>query len=187
MPEERREIEAKLFSDELQGVIATSALEMGIDVGGLDVCLLVGYPGTVINTWQRGGRVGRGTMEYLIILIAQQDALDQYFMRNPTDFFQRGYERAVLDPDNPEIVKQHLVCAASESPLNVDDQVFNVKEHIDILHQLSLDGQLQPDEENKTWYSSRKRPHRLVDIRSVGEGFTIFEDSTNRVIGKVSG
>ena len=187
LPEERREIEAKLFSDELQGVIATSALEMGIDVGGLDVCLLVGYPGTVINTWQRGGRVGRGTMEYLIILIAQQDALDQYFMRNPTDFFQRGYERAVLDPDNPEIVKQHLVCAASESPLNVDDQVFNVKEHIDILHQLSLDGQLQPDEENKTWYSSRKRPHRLVDIRSAGEGFTIFEDSTNRVIGKVSG
>ena len=96
MPEERREIEAKLFSDELQGVIATSALEMGIDVGGLDVCLLVGYPGTVINTWQRGGRVGRGTMEYLIILIAQQDALDQYFMRNPTDFFQRGDRKSVV-------------------------------------------------------------------------------------------
>ncbi len=187
LPEERREIEAKLFSDELQGVITTSALEMGIDVGGLDACLLVGYPGTVINTWQRGGRVGRGTKEYLIILIAQQDALDQYFMRHPADFFQRGYERAVLDPDNPEIVKQHLVCAASESPLNIDENIFNVKEHIEIINQLSLGGQLQPDAENKSWYSSRKRPHRLVDIRSAGEGFTIFEDSTNRVIGKVSG
>ena len=187
LPEERREIEAKLFSDKLQGVVATSALEMGIDVGGLDACLLVGYPGTVINTWQRGGRIGRGTREYLIILIAQQDALDQYFMRHPKDFFQRGFERAVLDPDNPEIVKQHLVCAASESPLNSDDQVFDIKEYIDVINQLSLGGKLQPDAENKTWYSSRKRPHRLVDIRSAGEGFSIFEDSTNRVIGKVSG
>ena len=126
LPEERRDIEAKLFSDELQGVIATSALEMGINVGGLDVCLLVGYPGTVINTWQRGGRVGRGSKEYLIILIAGKDALDQYFMRHPIDFFQRGYERAVIDPDNPEIVKQHLVCAAAESPLKTKEPLFDL-------------------------------------------------------------
>ena len=187
LPEERREIEAKLFSNELQGVVATSALEMGIDVGGLDACLLVGYPGTVINTWQRGGRVGRGTTEYLIILIAQQDALDQYFMRHPADFFQRGYEKAVLDPDNPEIVKQHLVCAAAELPLKADEQIIDVKRYMAIISRLSLCGELQPDANNEVWYSSRKKPHRLVDIRSVGEGFTIFENKTNRVIGKVSG
>lgn len=187
LPEERREIEAKLFSGELQGVIATSALEMGIDVGGLDACILVGYPGTVVNTWQRGGRVGRGIKEYLIILVAQQDALDQYFMRHPMDFFQRGYERAVLDPHNSEIVKQHLVCAAAEFALEIDDQLFDLKRYINIIKMLSLEGQLQPNAENRVWYSAKRRPHRLVDIRSVGESYTIFEDRTNKVIGKVSG
>lgn len=187
LPEERREVEAKLFSGELQGVVATSALEMGIDVGGLNACILVGYPGTVINTWQRGGRVGRGTKEHLIILIAQQDALDQYFMRHPVDFFQRGFERAVLDPHNAEIVKQHLLCAAAEFPLKIDDQLFDLKRYMDIIKTLSLDGQLQPDAENRVWYSSRRRPHRFVDIRSVGESYTIFEDRVNKVIGKVSG
>lgn len=187
LPEERREIEAKLFSNELLGVVTTSALEMGIDVGGLDACLLVGYPGTVINTWQRGGRVGRGSKEYLILLIAQPDALDQYFMRHPEDFFQRGYERAILDPDNPEIVKQHLVCAAAELPLKIEDEIFDLKKYSDILHNLSLNGQLQPDEDNRVWFSMRKRPHRFVDIRSAGEGFTIFDDKKERVIGKVSG
>jgi len=127
LPEERREIEKKLFSDELQGVIATSALEVGIDVGGLDACILAGYPGTVINTWQRGGRAGRGLNNYIIVLIAQQDALDQYFMRHPLNFFQRDYEKAVLDPDNPEILKQHLVCAAAEISLTNNDYFFDSK------------------------------------------------------------
>ncbi|MFH0825147.1 MAG: DEAD/DEAH box helicase, partial [Pseudomonadota bacterium] len=83
LPEERREIERKLFSGEMDGVISTSALEMGIDVGGLDLCVLVGYPGTIINTWQRGGRVGRAGRPSAIVLVTGNDALDQYFLRNP--------------------------------------------------------------------------------------------------------
>ncbi|MBW2023753.1 MAG: hypothetical protein JRI51_13150 [Deltaproteobacteria bacterium] len=83
MPRERREIERKLATGELLGVVSTSALEMGIDIGYLDVCLLVGYPGTIINTWQRGGRVGRSGRESLVILVAKPDALDQYFMKHP--------------------------------------------------------------------------------------------------------
>jgi len=86
LPEERRLIEKRLTRGHLLGVISTSALEMGIDIGHLDVCILVGYPGTIINTWQRGGRVGRSGRESLVILVANQDALDQYFMKHPASF-----------------------------------------------------------------------------------------------------
>ena len=89
LPSERREIEKALAEDRLDAVISTSALEMGIDIGGLDACILVGYPGTVASTWQRGGRVGRSGRESTIVMIAQQDALDQYFMRHPEDFFRQ--------------------------------------------------------------------------------------------------
>jgi len=88
LPEERRSIEKKLARGKLLGVICTSALEMGIDIGYLDVCILVGYPGTIINTWQRGGRVGRSGRDSLIALIANQDALDQYFMQHPANVRQ---------------------------------------------------------------------------------------------------
>ena len=83
LPEERREIEAKLASGELLGVVSTSALELGIDIGELDICILLGYPGTVMATWQRGGRVGRRQRDSLVILVGQEDALDQYFLRHP--------------------------------------------------------------------------------------------------------
>ncbi|MEJ2717901.1 MAG: DEAD/DEAH box helicase [Deltaproteobacteria bacterium] len=118
LPEERREIERKLFSGQMDGVISTSALEMGIDVGGLDLCVLVGYPGTIINTWQRGGRVGRAGRPSAIVLIAGYDALDQYFLKNPHDFFGRSCEDAILDPVNEEVLKRHLPCAAAETPIN---------------------------------------------------------------------
>ena len=103
LPEERREIEGKLFSGALDGVISTSALEMGIDVGGLDLCILVGYPGTIVNTWQRGGRVGRQGRPSAIVMIVGHDALDQYFVHNPSDFFIRKCEKATLDPLNIEV------------------------------------------------------------------------------------
>ncbi|MBF0496761.1 MAG: DEAD/DEAH box helicase, partial [Deltaproteobacteria bacterium] len=83
LPEERREIERGMASGKLLGVISTSALEMGIDIGALDVCILVGYPGTVARTWQRGGRVGRSDRESAILMVASPDALDQYFVRHP--------------------------------------------------------------------------------------------------------
>ena len=104
LPEERREIEAKLSRGELLAVISTSALELGIDIGDLDLCLLVGYPGTIVSTWQREGRVGRSGQESATILIAGEDALDQYFMRNPEDFLQRSPEAAVVNPFNPNIL-----------------------------------------------------------------------------------
>lgn len=104
LPEERRQIESALSAGDLLGVVSTSALELGIDIGGLDVCILVGYPGSIVNTWQRAGRVGRSGRESLIILIASKDALDQFFMKHPAQFFDRGVEAAVVDPANAYIL-----------------------------------------------------------------------------------
>jgi DEAD/DEAH box helicase domain-containing protein len=103
LPEERREIEAKLNSGELLAVISTSALELGIDIGDLDLCILVGYPGTIVATLQRGGRVGRSGQESGTVMIAGEDALDQYFMRHPDELFKREPEAAVVNPNNPGI------------------------------------------------------------------------------------
>jgi DEAD/DEAH box helicase domain-containing protein len=186
LPEERREIEAKLVSGELLGVISTSALELGIDIGGLDVCILVGYPGTVAATWQRGGRVGRADRESLIALIAQPDALDQYFMHHPQDFFGRGFESAVVDPDNSVVVSKHLVCASAEIPLRMDESIIPVQNYAPLLDQLVSDGELLRSASGREWFSHRLNPHRLVNIRSAGEGFTIFEEETKRLIGQIS-
>jgi len=186
LPEERREIEAKLVSGELLGVISTSALELGIDNGGLDVCILVGYPGTVAATWQRGGRVGRTDRESLIALIAQPDALDQYFMRHPQDFFSRGFESAIVDPDNSVIVSKHLVCASAEIPLRMEEDIFPLQKYEPFLDQLVAEGELLRSASGREWFSHRIHPHRMVDIRSAGEGYTIFEEGTKRLVGKVS-
>ena len=98
LPEERRKIEASLADGRLLAVISTSALELGIDIGSLDLCLLVGYPGSITSTWQRGGRVGRSGQDSALVLIAGEDALDQYFMRNPRDLIERKPEAAVINP-----------------------------------------------------------------------------------------
>jgi len=188
MPEERRQIERRLADGELLGVISTSALEMGIDIGYLDICLLVGYPGTVMNTWQRGGRVGRSGRESMIILIAKPDALDQYFMKHPDDFFERSFEAAVLDPHNPYVVEAHLPCAAAESPITLDDERFWSEDLSSRLEKLERQGVLSRAVEGvPTWFSTRRNPHLLVDIRSTGETYTIFERETGQAVGTVDG
>src|SRR5205807_947191 len=111
LPAQRREIEQRLFRGDLAGVVSTSALELGIDVGGLDASILVGFPGTMASVWQRAGRAGRGVDESLAVLIALQDALDQYLMRQPAYFFGRPVEHATVDPENPYVLAAHLRCA----------------------------------------------------------------------------
>jgi DEAD/DEAH box helicase domain-containing protein len=186
MPEERRDIEKRLAKGELLGVVSTSALEMGIDIGYLDICILVGYPGTIINTWQRGGRVGRSGRESMIILIAKPDALDQYFMRRPDDLFSRSYEAAILDPHNPYVVEAHLPCAAHESPITMKDEKYwpdNLALH---LEKLELENKLTRTADGApVWYSTRNNPHSLVDIRSGGGSYTIFEKETGQAIGSI--
>jgi DEAD/DEAH box helicase domain-containing protein len=180
---ERRNIEQRLASGDLLGVISTSALEMGIDIGSLDVCLLVGYPGSVINTWQRGGRVGRSQRESAIFLIAQPDALDQYFIRHPDDFFDRSFETAVVDPENSPILKAHLVCAAAEAPLSRKDSFLTPSAHEQEMKELEQERRLLLTAAGDEWVSAKRHPHREVNIRSVGEAFTILTGKKGAVVG----
>lgn len=174
LPEERRGIEQRLASDNLAGVISTSALELGIDIGGLDLCILVGYPGTVMNTWQRGGRVGRAGQESAILLLPQPDALDQYIVHHPADFLRSQYEIAVTDPYNAEILKAHLPCAASEIPF-VEDEVEAAAPAVrEVLEELTQTGEIRQSGEGDLWYSAIPSPHRHVDIRSIGASFSIL-------------
>ncbi len=121
LPDERRGIETDLASGTLRGVAATNALELGIDIGSLDVTLLVQYPGTIASTWQQAGRSGRRESESLAVLLAGNDPVDQYFLRNPAYFFQQSPENAVVDPHNPYVLTKHLQAAANELPLGETD------------------------------------------------------------------
>ena len=196
LPEERRQIEARLLSGDLLGVVSTSALELGIDIGGLDVCVLVGYPGSIVGTWQRAGRVGRQGRESLVVLLAGRDALDQYFARHPEQLFGRDIEDAVADPSNRHVLEQHLPCAARELPLTRDEPGYaEIDGYGPALERLTEGGELLRSAEGDAWFASRKRPHRRVNMRAIGESWSIVagggEDGEGadkgRVIGTVSG
>ena len=121
LPNERREIEQDLFAGRLRAVAATNALELGIDIGSLDVAVLVNYPGTIASCWQQAGRSGRRHDESLAVLLAGNDPVDQYLLRHPEYFFAQSPEHAVVDPDNPYVLAKHLKAAAFELPLADDD------------------------------------------------------------------
>jgi DEAD/DEAH box helicase domain-containing protein len=174
LPEERREIERRLFEGELLGVISTSALELGIDVGGLDVCILVGYPGSQIATWQRAGRVGRGG-EAAIALVAMPDALDQYLVAHPRAFFERGFEAAVLDPENPELLAAHLPCAAAELPLRASEPWLARGRVPAALEAAEERAELLRSESGREWFAARRTPHRGVSLRATGASYEILE------------
>lgn len=123
-PEERRGIERGLMEGTLTGVTATNALELGVDIGGLDATILIGYPGTIASFWQQANRAGRGMNEALITLIALPDPLDQFLVTHPDQFFGKSPEHAVIDPENPYILRDHLPVAALEAPLVDADAAY---------------------------------------------------------------
>jgi DEAD/DEAH box helicase domain-containing protein len=188
LPEERREIEGKLFDGTLKGVISTSALELGVDIGGLDVCILVGYPGTISSTWQRAGRVGRKGRESLIIMIAIEDALDKYFMRSPEKFFESSVEAAVLDNNNFPIKKAHLHAAVSELQITKKEKIFDMAECVTALKELEDEGKLRHWEAEDRWYQRGKvrAPHRGINLRGTGRAFKIL-DENRTLLGHSSG
>jgi len=185
LPEERRAIEKKLFSGELLAVLSTSALELGIDVGGLDVCVLVGYPGSRTSTWQRIGRVGRESADALVVLIAMPDALDQYLIAHPDTLFDGAFERAVLDPWNPAVAGAHLVCAAAEAPLSQNEVAAFGARGMALVEQLATEGRLARDAEGARWFSYRRRPQREVSPRAAGAPFAILEADSGRLLGTI--
>ncbi len=187
LAEERREIETRLFEGQLDGVISTSALEMGIDVGGLDACVLVGYPGSIMATWQRSGRVGREGRESLTALVALPDALDQYLLDHPDEFLGKPCEQLVVDPRNEPISRRHLVCAAAEDPLRRDADGDYLGEHAPVVGELLRETRLVEAADGSEIYARESRPQRGVSLRGAGSSATILDTSTHRVIGTVDG
>lgn len=184
LPEERREIESRMASGELLAVVSTSALELGIDIGNLDLCILVGYPGTIMSTLQRGGRVGRKGQDSAVILLAGEDALDQFFIHHPEEFFSRPPEKAVLNPDNEVLLARHLECAAAELPLRRGEDMIRSEAARRAVGELEGKALLLRSADGESWLAARKRPHRDVDLRGGGASFQIV-DPAGEVIGSV--
>ncbi len=183
LPEDRREIERQLFTGELVGVVSTSALELGIDVGALDAAVLVGFPGTMASLEQRAGRAGRAG-EGLVVLIALPDALDQYLMRNPAFLFGRPVEAAVVDPHNPYLLADHLRCAAAELPLTEEDFALFGEPAREVAEWLVERGELVRRGGRLYWRGGRY-PASEVNIRSAGGSEIRIVDEEGRLLGTV--
>ncbi len=167
LPEQRRRIEARLFSGQLAGIIATNALELGIDVGGLDAALLTSFPGTIAAFRQQAGRAGRGRDESLVTLVGGEDALDQYFMTHPDELFTRPPEAAVINPENPLVAEAHAACAANELPLTIADRETLGTAMEEAANRLVQAGHLKLKDGSLYW-ARRQRPAPQVNIRTSG-------------------
>ncbi len=184
LPEERREIERRLVQKDILGVSSTNALELGIDIGSLDACILVGYPGTIASLWQQAGRAGRGSEESVVFLVGQNSPMDQYLMVHRDYIFAQSPEQAVVDPDNPHVAVGHVRCATHELPL-ADAQTALFGPYADvILELLEEDGTVRHIEGQWYWASSAY-PAAEVNLRNIaGPVYTIQDESAGeRVIG----
>ncbi len=178
LPEERRQIERELFSGHLLGVVATSALELGIDIGDLEATVLVGYPGSIASTWQQAGRSGRGSASSLSFLIGQDNPLDQYFMHHPEYFFGKSAENALINWENLNILAPHLLCAAWEMPLSEGDGEFFGAAFGDAISVLEAQGRIR--KHDGSWYLSPRiaHPAQDINIRSTsGKNYAVIDAS----------
>jgi DEAD/DEAH box helicase domain-containing protein len=182
LPEERREIEKRLFSGELLGVTSTNALELGIDIGSLDAAILTGYPGTVASTWQQAGRAGRGRDESLVILIGQSTPIDQYLMNHPEYFFERTTENAVIDPLNPYVLAKHLRCAAFELPITVND-LERFGEWMPAILEIFEERREITRRGNQWFWTTSGYPSNDVKLRSVSDNTYTIIDTTELPVG----
>jgi DEAD/DEAH box helicase domain-containing protein len=184
-PAQRHEIQQRLTSGELMGVVATDALELGIDIGALDAAICVTYPGTAASLkqmWGRAGRRGRG----LAVYIAGEDALDQFFCRHPDEFLTRPVEAAIIDPESPEIYGWHLLCAAHEAPLHPGDAAILGEGWEQAARQLAEAGQLR---ERPTGFVPRRAdeyPAASVALRSASaDTFTLIDSGSGELLGTI--
>jgi DEAD/DEAH box helicase domain-containing protein len=187
LPEERRAIERELFSGKLLGVTSTNALELGIDIGSLDACIIVGFPGTIASTWQQAGRAGRTSDDALAVFVAYNDPIDQYLMRHPEYFFKRSPEEAVIDPVNPYILTSHLSCAAFELPLEDRDEAYFGPTTSAITEILEGHGSLKEIDGRRYW-STTESPSTHANLRTISEDTYTIMDATagrGRVLGTV--
>lgn len=186
LPEERRALEAALLSGRLLGVATTNALELGVDIAGLDAVVLAGYPGTLASFWQQAGRAGRSGDSALVVFVARDDPLDTYLVHHPAALLDRPVETAVLDPANPYVLAPQLACAVAELPLTVPElEMFGGAAAQEVLTELAEQKLLR--RRSSGWYwTSRDRPHAEVGIRGTGgEQIAVVESDSGRMLGTV--
>jgi DEAD/DEAH box helicase domain-containing protein len=189
LPEERRALEAALVDGALLGVATTNALELGMDIAGLDAVVVAGFPGTRASFWQQAGRAGRGRDEALVVLVARDDPLDTYLVHHPDALLGAPVEGCVLDPTNPYVLAPHLACAAAELPLTpADVDALGGAAAEAVLAALVADGVLRRRPAGWYWPSSVDRPAGSVDLRGAGAGqVAVVESGTGRMLGTVEG
>jgi DEAD/DEAH box helicase domain-containing protein len=184
-PMQRREIEADLFEGRLLGVVATSALELGIDVGGIDAAITAAFPGTVASLRQQWGRAGRGAGKSLAVFMAGQDALDQFFAAHPDELLDRDAETAIIDFQNEYIFAGHLGAAAFEAPLEKKDEELFGPSMMLAVENLKYQGKLQESEGRYLW-ASADYPAADVHLRSTSaDSFSIVVEGTGDILGEV--
>jgi DEAD/DEAH box helicase domain-containing protein len=178
LPGERREIERGLREGRLRGVVATNALELGIDIGSLDACVMAGYAGSIASTWQRAGRAGRRSGTSCAVLVASSAPLDQFVVQHPDYFFGRTPEHAYIQPDNLEILVNHLKCAAFELPITSDEQ-FGAVDIQQLCERMAEAGFLHRSGGNWHW-TQEAYPADTVSLRSVtSDNFVIIQTGTD--------
>ena len=188
LADERRELERQLRDGSLVGVAATEALELGIDVSGLDAVLLAGYPGTAASFWQRLGRAGRTGGAAVGVLVAADDPLDQYLVHHPEELITRAPEDAIVDATNPYLLGPHLHCACQEAPLRTDEAVRWFGDGAPALLEDGVDTGHLRERAGRYHWTSRRRAAATVDIRSAGgPEVRIVDVETGALIGDVDG
>jgi DEAD/DEAH box helicase domain-containing protein len=179
---ERREVEGRLFRGELLGVVSTSALELGVDVGSLDAVVCCGYPGSVASIWQQWGRAGRGNDPALALYIAGRDALDQYLFENPARVLGRRVEAARVTLENPYILGPHLLAAAHEAPLEAGDEEFFGPVYRDVAQEMVRAGALAASG-GRLVYTGGDNPARRISLRSASSETVLIADEEGELIG----
>ena len=176
----------EFFEGELLGLVATTALELGINIGDLDATVLTGYPGSIASAWQQAGRSGRSTHSSLSFLIGQENPLDQYLMRNPDYFFSKNFDNAIINPDNPYILKPHLLCAAWEKPLDEKDEEFFGPTMGTMLVELEQEGRLRRREVKWHPAPSISYPAQDINIRSTsGQNYAVIDGQDGQLLETV--
>ncbi|GAB3296578.1 DEAD/DEAH box helicase [Parasphingorhabdus pacifica] len=186
LPEDRRALERSLLSGELLAVTTTNALELGVDIAGLDAVVVAGYPGTLASFWQQAGRAGRDGEDALVVFVAREDPLDTYLVHHPPAVLEQPVETTVLDPTNPYVLEPHLACAAAELHLTEETfDFFGGQPAVESAAALTNAGVLR--KRPRGWYwTSRDRPHRTVQLRgSGGEQIAVVEGDSGRMLGTV--
>ena len=181
-PRERREIEGRLFSGDLLGVVSTNALELGVDVGALDAVVCCGYPGSVASVWQQWGRAGRGKDPALAVYIAGRDSLDQFLIENPPRVLGRRVEAARVTMENPYILGPHLLAAAHEAPLDADDEEHFGPAYRSVAKSM-MEARLLASSGGRLVYVGGDNPARNISLRSASSETVLIADGEGELIG----